>query len=197
MDNIKDINLINSDLKTAKEDIDDLKRRLSLLGANSSATDKEGSTGYGINEVADNLNKELKKYEDQLKTVFQRLGSAEDNIQKLQEQLKRLQQSKGKEGSQNNNQSSGGVSDKEFEQLKKELKDKFDVVHKKMNDVQAEINHHDQEIGYIKDLLAQDQEKDSSDKNKTNISKEDLLELKKKIEEVNDREKKDYKHLLE
>ena len=85
MDNIKDINLINSDLKTAKEDIDDLKRRLSLLGANSSATDKEGSTGYGINEVADNLNKELKKYEDQLKTVFQRLGSAEDNIQKLQE----------------------------------------------------------------------------------------------------------------
>ena len=40
MDNIKDINLINSDIKTAKEDIEDLKRKLSLFGESSGKNDK-------------------------------------------------------------------------------------------------------------------------------------------------------------
>ena len=57
MDNIKDINLINSDMKGAKEDIEDLKRRLSLFGESSGKNDKESNSGYNINDVASNLNK--------------------------------------------------------------------------------------------------------------------------------------------
>ena len=35
MDNIKDINLINSELKDAKDDIEELKKKLSMFGNNS------------------------------------------------------------------------------------------------------------------------------------------------------------------
>lgn len=35
MDNIKDINLINSELKDAKDDIEELKKKLSLFGNTS------------------------------------------------------------------------------------------------------------------------------------------------------------------
>lgn len=67
LDNIKDINLINSDLKTAKDDIEDLKRKLSLLGETSGKSDKESGSGYSINDVASNLNKELRKNEESMK----------------------------------------------------------------------------------------------------------------------------------
>jgi hypothetical protein len=69
MDNIKDINLINSAIKVAKEDIEDLKRKLSLFGESSAKNDKESGSGYNINDVATNLNKELRKNEEGMKEL--------------------------------------------------------------------------------------------------------------------------------
>ena len=72
----------------------------------------------------------------------------------------------------------------------------MDVTHKKMNDLQSQINHHDQEIGYLKDMLNQEESGKSRDEGDT-ASKKDLLQLKKLIEEVDHREKKDYKSLAQ
>lgn len=61
LENIKDINLINSDLKTAKDDIQELRTKLALLGGGGVRNDKGEQNGYSINEIADNLSQELKK----------------------------------------------------------------------------------------------------------------------------------------
>lgn len=73
MENIKDINLINSDLKVTRDDVEDLKRRLALMGESSGKNDKEGSNGYNLNDVASNLNKELKKNDEGMKELRDRL----------------------------------------------------------------------------------------------------------------------------
>ena len=63
LDNIKDINLLNSDMREAKTDIEDLKKKLSVIGTGSSSdrSEKISSNSLGINDIADNLSKELRK----------------------------------------------------------------------------------------------------------------------------------------
>ena len=56
MDNIKDINVINSDMRDAKNDIEELKKRLSTMSG-SGSNDKENSNGYDINDIASNVSK--------------------------------------------------------------------------------------------------------------------------------------------
>lgn len=67
MDNIKDINLLNGELNKAKDDIEELKKRLSLFGESSDKSDKESNAGYNLNDIAANLNQELKKNEESMK----------------------------------------------------------------------------------------------------------------------------------
>ena len=101
MDNIKDINLINSDMRDAKNDIEYLKKRLSSMSG-SSNSDKENNNGYDINDIASNVSKELKKNEENMKNIFDRLSKAEDNIKNLEEELNKLKERKSKEGSGGN-----------------------------------------------------------------------------------------------
>ena len=56
MDNIKDINLINSDMRDVKNDIEELKKLIGDRGA-SDGNDKDNSNGYNINDIASNVSK--------------------------------------------------------------------------------------------------------------------------------------------
>lgn len=68
----------------------------------------------------------------------------------MNKELKDLK-SRGSSNGQNNGAS--GISDQQFQDLKKDIKDKMEVANKKINNLQTDSNHHDQEIGYIKDML--------------------------------------------
>jgi chromosome segregation ATPase len=113
------------------------------------------------------MSKELKNNEENMKNLQERMSKAEDHIQKLQEELQKLSQKQAKTDNSNSNSNSNangasnvsGVSDKEFEDLKKNLKERIDVINQKMGILQDESNHHDQEIGYLKDLIESQEEK--------------------------------------
>ena len=64
------------------------------MGSSSTQKDNEGNNGYNINDIANNVSKELKKNEENMKNLFDRMSKAEDNIQKLTEELDRLKQRK-------------------------------------------------------------------------------------------------------
>ena len=57
----------------------------------------------------------------------------------------------------------------DFGDLKKDMKDKLDIINQKLKNLQSETDHHDQEISYIKDML------DQNDKNNEEITVEALV----------------------
>lgn len=127
-----------------------------------------------------------------------RLLSAEEHIKKLDEELKKLQNNQGHNSQNQSNVASSSRGDKDVEELRKDLRDKLDVINKKLNNLQSETDHHDQEIGYLKDILSQtDRNSEGVQAEETNGEgfKTDLSDLRKRIEEVSDREKKDVKNL--
>ena len=146
--------------------------------------------------------------------ILERLSSAEDDIKKLQDQLSSMKnnhqgssEEANKNNSNNENNANSNVSDKQFENLKKDLKDKLDVINKKINNLQSESNQHDKDISYLKDHISQGHEDNaeesgekegkegSLDANEAKKITIDLSALKKKLEEVDNRERKDVKEL--
>lgn len=89
------------------------------------------------------------------------MSKAEEHIKKLDDELKKLKERKSGLNSENNSnnnsnnannannannsaQPGGGVSDQEFEDLKNSLKDKIDVINKKLSNLQNESTNHGQ-----------------------------------------------------
>lgn len=73
-----------------------------------------------------------------------RLLSAEEHIKKLDEELKKLQNIQGHNSQNQSNVASSSRGDKDVEELRKDLRDKLDVINKKLNNLQSETDHHDQ-----------------------------------------------------
>lgn len=73
-----------------------------------------------------------------------RLLSAEEHIKKLDEELKKLQNNQGHNSQNQSNVASSSRGDKDVEELRKDLRDKLDVINKKLNNLQSETDHHDQ-----------------------------------------------------
>lgn len=65
------------------------------MGESSGKSDKEAGNGYNINDVASNLNKELKKNEENMNNLFERLNKAEEHIKRLDEEMNKLKDKKG------------------------------------------------------------------------------------------------------
>lgn len=61
--------------------------------------------------------------------------------------------------------------------MKKDLKDKFDVINKKINHLQMDSNQHETDIQELRELI-----KEVSEKNNNNNSNIDLSEIQKKLE---------------
>jgi hypothetical protein len=54
--------------------------------------------------------------------------------------------------------SSSGKNDKDLEDLKKDFREKLDIINKKINNLQSDTDNHEQEITYIKEILAQQED---------------------------------------
>lgn len=82
-------------MSDAKNDIQDLKKRLTNHKNDVGKGDQGNNKGYNIQDVAENLNKQLSKSEQSIKTLASRLTTAEENIDKLQKEISLLEKSKG------------------------------------------------------------------------------------------------------
>ena len=82
-------------MSDAKNDIQDLKKRLANHKNDVGKGDQGNNKGYNIQDVAENLNKQLSKSEQSIKTLASRLTTAEENIDKLQKEISLLEKSKG------------------------------------------------------------------------------------------------------
>ena len=73
------------------------------------------------------------------------------------------------------------------------------MINKKINNLQSESNQHGQDISYLKDHLGQADNSDgnagSLDANEAKKLAIDLSNLKKRLDEVDNRERKDVKEL--
>ena len=141
-----------------------------------------------------------------MQNILKRLGSAEDNIQRLDEELKKLLLNRQNESSTSNNEKStvkSGVSDSALDDLKIDMRDRLDVINKKINIIQNVSNLHDKDISQLRQLIDQGQRhiEESESENKGSTLNEsissDLLKLKKRVEDLDNREKKDVKDLQE
>lgn len=141
-----------------------------------------------------------------MQNILKRLGSAEDNIQRLDEELKKLLLNRQNESSTSNNEKStvkSGVSDSVLDDLKIDMRDRLDVINKKINIIQNVSNLHDKDISQLRQLIDQGQRhiEESESENKGSTLNEsissDLLKLKKRVEDLDNREKKDVKDLQE
>lgn len=141
-----------------------------------------------------------------MQNILKRLGSAEDNIQRLDEELKKLLLNRQNESSTSNNEKStvkSGVSDSALDDLKIDMRDRLDVINKKINIIQNASNLHDKDISQLRELIDQGQRhiEESESENKGSTLNEsissDLLKLKKRVEDLDNREKKDVKDLQE
>ena len=141
-----------------------------------------------------------------MQNILKRLGSAEDNIQRLDEELKKLLLNRQNESSTSNNEKStvkSGVSDSALDDLKIDMRDRLDVINKKINIIQNVSNLHDKDISQLRQLIDQGQRhiEESESENKGSTLNEsissDLLKLKKRVEDLDNRETKDVKDLQE
>lgn len=81
----------------------------------------------------------------------------------------------------------------------------MEVINKKISNLQSDYDGHDQDINEIKDMLAEREEnkhdnvneQTNTQKEQTNISTLDFNALRRKVEEVDKREARDVKNLLE
>jgi hypothetical protein len=144
MDNIKDINLINKDLGDVKKLVEDLKNQLAHLG--SGDMNKHDRTGYGMEDVASNLSKELHLSAEKMKELEVKLLKAEEQISKHDKDIKDLLENKDRNAGGQAQPSSGGKIDKELEDLKRDLREKLDIINKKINNLQSDTDNHEQEI---------------------------------------------------
>lgn len=84
-----------------------------------------------------------------MQNILKRLGSAEYNIQRLDEELKRLLLNRQNESSTSNNEKStanSGAIGSALDDLKNDLRDRLDVINKKINIIQSDSNQHDKDI---------------------------------------------------
>ena len=141
-----------------------------------------------------------------MQNILKRLGSAEDNIQRLDEELKKLLLNRQNESSTSNNEKStvkSGVSDSALDDLKIDMRDRLDVINKKINIIQNVSNLHDKDISQLRQLIDQGQRhiEESERENKGSTLNEsissELLKHKKRVEDLDNREKKDVKDLQE
>ncbi len=80
----------------------------------------------------------------------------------------------------------------------------MDIANKKISNLQTDSNHHDQEIGYIKDML-EESKNNEGDKNgeenngedSGNMKSSDFNDLKKRVDELDARQRKDVRSLQE
>jgi hypothetical protein len=152
LDNIKDINLINKDLTDVKKLIEDLKNQLVHLNPNE--INKSDKTGYGVEDIATNMSKELNLSSEKMKELEVKLLKAEEHITQHDKDIRDLLDGKDK-NKPGQPQPSSGRGDKDLEELKRDLREKLEIINKKINNLQSDTDNHEQEINYIKDIIAQ------------------------------------------
>lgn len=112
LDNIKDINLINKDLTDVKKLIEDLKNQLAHLNPNEAS--KNDKIGYGVEDVASNVSKELHLSAEKMKELEVKLLKAEEQISKHDKDIKDLLDGKDKNKSGQSQAPSSGRGDKDL-----------------------------------------------------------------------------------
>lgn len=118
---------------------------------------------------------------------------AEDHIQKLQEELRKMKEKKGKAESG----ISGGVSDQQLEDLKKDIRDNISDINKKINNLQRDSSQHDKDISELQEMAKKEGEEEVNEVKEESKGDSDLSEIKKRLEEVDHRQKQDVKCLQE
>lgn len=95
-----------------KKLIEDLKNQLAHLG--SGDMNKNGKSGYGVEDVASNLSKELSLSAEKMKELEVKLMKAEEQISKHDKDIQSLLENKDKNTGGQTQPSSGGKIDKEL-----------------------------------------------------------------------------------
>lgn len=129
-----------------------------------------------------------------MKDLQARLLKAEESIAQHDKDIKDLQNRDNKSG-QSTAPSSSKV-EKDLEDFKRDLREKLEIMNRKISNLQSDTDNHEQDIAEIKDILAQhegnkhEDEAQTENQNKEEgavVSSKDLSDLRRKIDEVDRR----------
>lgn len=143
MDNIKDINLINKEIEDLKKITGVLKNHIDSKP--QSEGDKAEKGGYALSDVAANLSKELSLNSEKIKELQVKLMKAEEVISKHDKDIKDLLDNKDSNKAGPAQASSGsGKTEKDLDDLKRDLRDKLQIINRKITNLQSDFDNHDQ-----------------------------------------------------
>lgn len=91
IDSIKDINLINKDIKEVKDELSSLKNNVSQLELGNNIKGENPSKGVDSREMFNNINSELNKDQHRIKELEVRQMKQEEVIKKMEKELAQLQ----------------------------------------------------------------------------------------------------------
>ena len=132
---------MNKELGDLKKQIEDLKSQVVYLSRPEG--EKDEKKGYGMEDIAANMSKELQLSAQKMKQLEMRLLKTEQQVSKHDKDIKELLTQKDKDKSKNQ-QNTNNKDDGSLEDLKKDLKEKIEIINKKINNLQSDYENHEQ-----------------------------------------------------
>ncbi len=116
---------------------------------------------------------------------------AEEQISKHDKDIKYLLQNKDINKAGPTQPAASGKTEKDLEDLKRDLRDKLEIINRKISNLQTDYDNHDQQINDIKEMISNEDTTNKKEgeapaqseqnKEEVSLSRQDFLDLKRKI----------------